>query len=146
MSGRSLLALEKHMNLRTFKRKGQEVKTPAWVARDGDSLVFMTKRQSRKVKRLGRNWWCKLAACNGPEKSTDSGSTRRVIGTTEPRTKRRKGPWRKNASRADSTIPSCACSAKTRSVGTAVSTSPNPMRRADVTTPSTNRPTRRRLG
>lgn len=55
---------EKYVNLETFKRSGDGVKTPIWFARDGDALVFFTNGGSWKVKRLRRNAHCRLAACN----------------------------------------------------------------------------------
>lgn len=57
------LAKENYINLETFKKNGAGVKTPVWFARQGDVLVFMTKRDSWKVKRLKRNSTVKLAAC-----------------------------------------------------------------------------------
>ena len=55
---------EKYINLETFKKSGDGVKTPVWFARDGDALVFMTASNAWKVKRLRRNDACRLAACS----------------------------------------------------------------------------------
>lgn len=54
---------EKYINLETFKRDGNGVKTPVWFAHDGDGIVFYTDSRSWKVKRLGRNDRVRLAAC-----------------------------------------------------------------------------------
>ena len=49
-----LLALGHHrfVSLTTFRRSGEPVSTPVWVARDGDGLVVLTPSASGKVKRL----------------------------------------------------------------------------------------------
>ncbi len=54
---------ESYINLETFKRSGEGVKTPIWFAHQGTDLVFMTNGKSWKCKRLARNSACKLAAC-----------------------------------------------------------------------------------
>ncbi len=54
---------EKYLNLETFKRNGDGVKTPIWFAHEGDGLVFMTDGRSWKCKRLRRNDAVKVAAC-----------------------------------------------------------------------------------
>lgn len=54
---------ENYVNLETFKRNGDGVKTPVWFAHEGDALVFMTNGTSWKCKRLRRNSACKFAAC-----------------------------------------------------------------------------------
>lgn len=53
----------KYINLETFKRNGEGVKTPIWFAHDGDGFVFMTDGRSWKCKRLRRNADCRYAAC-----------------------------------------------------------------------------------
>ncbi len=46
------LADERFVVLITFRRSGQPVPTPVWVARDGDALVVLAPSGSGKVKRL----------------------------------------------------------------------------------------------
>ena len=43
---------ERFVSLTTFRRSGERVSTPVWVARDGDALVVTTPEASGKVKRL----------------------------------------------------------------------------------------------
>lgn len=43
---------EKFVSLSTFRRSGQPVSTPVWIARDGDTLIVTTPIDSGKVKRL----------------------------------------------------------------------------------------------
>ena len=54
---------EKYINLETFKKNGNGVKTPVWFAHDGDGIVFFTDSRSWKVKRLRRNDKVRIAAC-----------------------------------------------------------------------------------
>jgi PPOX class probable F420-dependent enzyme len=46
------LAAEKFVSLTTYRRSGEGVSTPVWVARDGDELVVSTPVATGKVKRL----------------------------------------------------------------------------------------------
>ncbi|MCA9562011.1 MAG: PPOX class F420-dependent oxidoreductase [Myxococcales bacterium] len=55
---------EKYINVETFKRDGSGVKTPVWFAIDGETLVFLTNRNSWKVKRLRRNPAVRFAVCD----------------------------------------------------------------------------------
>lgn len=48
----SALADERFVSLTTFRRSGERVSTPVWVARDGDALIVTTPEASGKVKRL----------------------------------------------------------------------------------------------
>jgi len=59
------LGSERYVNLATFRRNGSEVRTPVWVAPDGDRLVVWTNVNSFKIKRLRRDARARLAACNG---------------------------------------------------------------------------------
>lgn len=44
-----------YMNLHTFRKNGQAVKTPVWFAQDNDRLYVMTINHSGKVKRIRNN-------------------------------------------------------------------------------------------
>jgi PPOX class probable F420-dependent enzyme len=48
----SSLAGERFISLTTFRRSGEAVSTPVWVASDGDALLVTTPAASGKVKRL----------------------------------------------------------------------------------------------
>jgi PPOX class probable F420-dependent enzyme len=61
------LARERYVNLATFKRSGDEVKTPIWFAsdpRDPRKLWMYTNGKSWKVKRIKNNGRARVAACN----------------------------------------------------------------------------------
>lgn len=44
-----------YLNLETFKRSGQGVKTPVWFAQEGATLYVRTGAESGKVKRVRNN-------------------------------------------------------------------------------------------
>ena len=61
------LARERYVNLATFKRSGDEVKTPIWFAADPQDprrLWMYTNGKSWKVKRIRNNGRARVAACN----------------------------------------------------------------------------------
>lgn len=49
------IADEKFVSLETFKRNGEAVATPMWIARDGAHLVIWTPADTWKVKRARRD-------------------------------------------------------------------------------------------
>lgn len=53
----AVLALgeQKYVSLVTFRKSGERVATPVWIARDGDSLIVTTTASTGKVKRLRNN-------------------------------------------------------------------------------------------
>lgn len=55
---------ERYINLETFKKDGNGVKTPVWTAPLDGKLVIFTAGDSFKVKRLRRNPKCRAAACD----------------------------------------------------------------------------------
>jgi PPOX class probable F420-dependent enzyme len=61
------LARERYVNLVTFKRSGDEVKTPIWFAADPQDprrLWMYTNGKSWKVKRIRNGGLARVAACN----------------------------------------------------------------------------------
>ncbi len=52
MSELSRLADEPFVSLTTFRRNGEGVATPVWVAQDGDALIVLTPEESYKVGRV----------------------------------------------------------------------------------------------
>src|SRR5260370_3436807 len=55
---------EKYISLETFRKDGNGVKTPVWVAPLDGKLVIFTAGDSFKVKRIRRNPKCRAAACD----------------------------------------------------------------------------------
>lgn len=55
---------ETYVSLATFRRDGREVRTPVWIAREGDALVVYTNGRSGKVKRVRASSRARLAPCD----------------------------------------------------------------------------------
>lgn len=58
------IASSSFVSLGTFRRNGEEVSTPVWIARDGDELVVTTERNTGKVKRLRNDPTVTLRPCS----------------------------------------------------------------------------------
>jgi PPOX class probable F420-dependent enzyme len=58
------LESERYINVETFKRDGNGVKTPVWFAVVDRRIYVFTDGTSFKVKRLGRNTKARIAACD----------------------------------------------------------------------------------
>lgn len=54
---------QSYVSLTTFRKSGDPVSTPVWVARDGVDLVVTTPRSSGKVKRLRHTSRVELRPC-----------------------------------------------------------------------------------
>jgi uncharacterized protein len=54
---------QKYLNLETFRKSGEGVKTPVWFVQDGDILFVRTQADSGKVKRIRRSGQVKIAPC-----------------------------------------------------------------------------------
>jgi PPOX class probable F420-dependent enzyme len=63
----ALETLDRHryINLVTFRRSGEAVKTPVWLAKRGERFYFFTAVGSGKVKRLKNDRRIRAAPC-GP--------------------------------------------------------------------------------
>jgi PPOX class probable F420-dependent enzyme len=62
----ALLALgdQRFVSLTTFRKTGERVSTPVWIAREGHALVVTTPSGSGKVKRLRRDPRVELQPCS----------------------------------------------------------------------------------
>jgi len=56
-------ASAKYMNLETYRRSGDRIRTPVWFVQSGELLFFLTRADSGKVKRLRHNPELKVASC-----------------------------------------------------------------------------------
>jgi PPOX class probable F420-dependent enzyme len=54
---------QQYLNLETFRKSGQGVKTPVWFAQDGDLLHVWTQADSGKAKRIRNNGTVNIAPC-----------------------------------------------------------------------------------
>lgn len=64
---------QKYISLATFRKNGEAVRTPVWFAESEDKLVFMTRNDMWKYKRIRNNPNVTVAPCTirgkvtGPE-------------------------------------------------------------------------------
>lgn len=57
------IGAEKFVSMVTFKRNGDAVASPMWIAADGDALVVWTPSEAWKVKRVRRDPRVTLTPC-----------------------------------------------------------------------------------
>lgn len=55
---------EQFVSVTTFRKSGEPVATPVWVARDGDALIVTTPAGSGKVKRIRNSPRVEVRPCN----------------------------------------------------------------------------------
>ena len=56
---------QSYLNIETFRKSGQGVKTPVWFVQDGDSFYIWTQTDSGKAKRIRNNCTVKVATSTG---------------------------------------------------------------------------------
>jgi len=54
---------QQYLNLETFRRSGESMKTPVWFVEDGGTLYVRTIANSGKVKRIRNNGQVNIAPC-----------------------------------------------------------------------------------
>jgi len=52
-----------YLNLETFRKNGEGVKTPVWFVQDGETLLATTYADSGKMKRVRKNARVNIAPC-----------------------------------------------------------------------------------
>lgn len=60
----AVLARERYVSLTTFRRSGEPVSSPVWIAPDGDELVVITVDPTGKLKRLAHTRRVELRPCD----------------------------------------------------------------------------------
>ena len=58
------IANQKYLNLESYRRNGQGVRTPLWFVEDNGALYFYTVAHSYKVKRIHNNPRVRVAPCD----------------------------------------------------------------------------------
>jgi PPOX class probable F420-dependent enzyme len=53
----------RYLNLETFRKSGEGVRTPVWFVREGHTLHVWTLADSGKVRRIRRNSRVRIAPC-----------------------------------------------------------------------------------
>jgi uncharacterized protein len=54
---------QKYLNLETFRRNGESMKTPVWFVQKGDTIYVQTVANCGKVKRIRNNERVNVARC-----------------------------------------------------------------------------------
>jgi uncharacterized protein len=80
-------ANQKYLNLESYRRNGQGVRTPLWFVEDDGALYFYTVAHSYKVKRIRNNPRVRVAPCDmrGNLKGDWVAATARRLGEAESR-------------------------------------------------------------
>ena len=65
MSSDKITILNQHMyiNLETYKKSGQAVRTPVWFVISDDEIFVLTSQNTGKVKRIKNNQTIKIMPC-----------------------------------------------------------------------------------
>jgi PPOX class probable F420-dependent enzyme len=63
MSIMDVFARQKYMNLETFRRSGESMRTPVWFVQDGETIYVRTVANSGKVKRIRNNGSVNITPC-----------------------------------------------------------------------------------
>lgn len=53
-----------YLNLETYRKTGEAVRTPVWFTIDGDKIFVVTKSETGKVKRLRNNGNVRIMPCS----------------------------------------------------------------------------------
>ena len=54
---------QKYLNLETFRRNGEGMKTPVWFVQEGETIYVQTVANSGKVKRIRNNGRVNITPC-----------------------------------------------------------------------------------
>ena len=81
-SATETLGAERYISLATFRRDGREVRTPVWVANDGEHLYVFSEAKAGKVKRIRATNRVAVAACDvrGGLRGDFTGGIGRIVG------------------------------------------------------------------
>lgn len=71
------------IRLTTFRKNGEGVGTPVWVARDGDSLVAFTPQGTAKLKRLRHTSRVEIVECGRQGKVAEGAVPVRAVASIE---------------------------------------------------------------
>ncbi len=63
---------KKYLNLETFRRNGESMRTPVWFVQEGETIYVHTAANSGKVKRIRNNDRVNIASCKMDGKLTGS--------------------------------------------------------------------------
>ena len=77
---------QQYMNIETFRKNGQGVKTPVWFARDGETLRVWTESGSGKAKRIRRDGRVRIAPSSGSGQPLGAWADAHAVAEDSPET------------------------------------------------------------
>jgi len=77
---------QNYLNIETFRKSGQTVKTPVWFVEDGDALYVWTQAGSGKAKRIRNNGAVNIAPSTGSGEPVGEWSPARAQADESPET------------------------------------------------------------
>jgi uncharacterized protein len=77
---------KQYLNLETFRKNGEGMKTPVWFTQDGKRLYISTEANSGKVKRIRNNGRVNVAACKMDGKLIGAWVAAQACEITDPET------------------------------------------------------------
>jgi uncharacterized protein len=80
---------QNYLNIETFRKNGQGVKTPVWFVKEEDAIFIRTSANSGKVKRLHNNPQARIAPCKMDGTPLDDWITAVGQEVTDPETGKR---------------------------------------------------------
>jgi PPOX class probable F420-dependent enzyme len=77
---------QQYLNIETFRKNGESMKTPVWFTQEGEKLYVSTMANSGKVKRIRNNGQVNVAACKMDGKVIGTWVPARAREITDPET------------------------------------------------------------
>ena len=74
------------LNLETFRKNGQGMKTPVWFAQDGETIYVRTVANSGKVKRVRNNGSIRIVPCEANGNPTGEWAQAQAVEVTDQET------------------------------------------------------------
>ena len=84
MNSLEQFAKKKYLNLETFRKSGESMKTPVWFAQDSETIYVQTAANSGKVKRIRNNGRVNVAPCKMDGKLVGTWAPAQAREVTDP--------------------------------------------------------------
>ena len=72
---------KQYLNLETFRKNGESMKTPVWFVQDGETIYVQTAANSGKVKRIRNNGNFLFVTCPHDWNNAEAANLFECIGT-----------------------------------------------------------------
>jgi PPOX class probable F420-dependent enzyme len=78
-----------YLNLETFRKNGESIKTPVWFVLDGEKIYIRTVNNSGKVKRIRNNGLVNIVVCENEGKPLGEWIPARAVEASDVKTSTR---------------------------------------------------------